>query len=97
MRAAQAYQPKTISLSGGVSCNSALRKAIKAAAEKLGLPVYYPSPVLTTDNGAMIAAAGYPKLLRGERSNIDLTASASLKLQNMDLAQPSGKARYRLS
>jgi len=60
MKAAEAYNPKTLTLSGGVSCNSELRKVIKAAAEKIGISVYYPSPILTTDNGAMIAASGYP-------------------------------------
>ncbi|MEW6731192.1 MAG: tRNA (adenosine(37)-N6)-threonylcarbamoyltransferase complex transferase subunit TsaD [Acidobacteriota bacterium] len=97
VKAAQTYRPKTLILAGGVACNSALRVSIKAAAEKLGVPVYYPSPILTTDNAAMIAAAGYPKLLRGEKSSLDLTAVASLKLQNIDLATPKGKVRYRLS
>lgn len=97
-KAAQAYHPKTVILSGGVACNSALRVAVKEAAEKMGAPVYYPSPILTTDNGAMIAAAGYPKLVKGERAGVDLTANSSLKLQNLDIAPPpQGKVRYRLS
>ncbi len=94
------FQPKTIILSGGVACNSALRVAAKSLSEKMNTPLYYPSPILTTDNGAMIAAAGYPKLLRGERVNLDLTATSSLKLQNLDLPsedKPKGKVRYRLS
>ncbi len=94
------FQPKTIILSGGVACNSALRVAAKSLSEKINTPLYYPSPILTTDNGAMIAAAGYPKLLRGERANLDLTATSSLKLQNLDLPledKPKGKVRYRLS
>ncbi len=97
IKATQAFHPKTITLSGGVACNSALRAAVKIAAEKFNLPIYYPSPILTTDNGAMIAAAGYPKLLRGEKSGLDLTAIASLKLQNLDLTSHVGKGRYRLA
>lgn len=97
-RAVECYRPKTLTLSGGVACNSALREAMKAGAKRFGLPVYYPSPILTTDNGAMIAAAGYAKLLRGEKVSHDITATASLKLQNLDLAEPAkGKVRYRLS
>jgi N6-L-threonylcarbamoyladenine synthase len=99
-RAITDFQPKTIILSGGVACNSALRAEAKALSEKMGIPLYYPSPILTTDNGAMIAAAGYPKLLRGEKSGLDLTATSSLKLQNLDLpveSDPKVKTRYRLS
>jgi N6-L-threonylcarbamoyladenine synthase len=90
------HHPKTIILSGGVACNSALRASV--GAEDFGAPVYYPSPKLTTDNAAMIAAAGYPKLARGEDHGLDLTASASLKLQNITLEgyEIPLKARYRL-
>lgn len=99
-KTATTYQPKTLTLSGGVACNSALRSAIKELAGKLSIPVYYPSPILTTDNAAMIAAAGFPKLVRGERAGLDLTANTSIKLQNFDLplASPDNKkVRYRLS
>lgn len=94
------YNPKTLILSGGVACNSALRQAMKELAEKMKVALYYPSPILTTDNAAMIAAAGYPKLLRGEKVGLDLTAVSSLKLQNLELTtEPvkKGKIRYRLS
>lgn len=94
------FNPKTIILSGGVACNSALRLEAKNLSEKMNVPLYYPSPILTTDNGAMIAAAGYPKLFRGERVSLDLTATSSLKLQNIDLPsedRSKGKIRYRLS
>ncbi|HXG66356.1 MAG TPA: tRNA (adenosine(37)-N6)-threonylcarbamoyltransferase complex transferase subunit TsaD, partial [Blastocatellia bacterium] len=59
-KAVRRHRPRTIILAGGVACNSALRARVKA--EDFGAPVYYPSPKLTTDNAAMIAAAGYPKL-----------------------------------
>src|SRR4029450_5225571 len=58
--AVRRHRPRTIILAGGVACNSALRSAVSA--EDLGAPVYYPSPVLTTDNAAMIAAAGQVRL-----------------------------------
>jgi len=66
-RVAVDYRPKTLIVAGGVACNGALREAAREAAAKLGLPVYFPSPHLSTDNAAMIAAAGTVKLQAGER------------------------------
>ena len=67
-------------VSGGVACNSWLRNRFRQGFEKIGLPVYFPSPVLSTDNAAMIAAAGYPKLVRRELANMSLNADVNLKL-----------------
>lgn len=67
-------------LAGGVSANGALREAFLAAAEKNNLSLYYPQPILCTDNAAMIAAAGYYKFLKGEFAGSDLNAVANLKL-----------------
>ena len=53
------YSPKSIILAGGVSRNSQLRKSIKRASEEAGLKYYLPSPVLCTDNAAMIAGLGF--------------------------------------
>jgi N6-L-threonylcarbamoyladenine synthase len=95
-QAAQRHSPRTIILAGGVACNSALRAAI--GAEDFGAPVFWPSPILTTDNAAMIAAAGYPKLARGEDHGLEIAACASLKLENVSLEgyETPKKARYRL-
>ncbi|HZS44555.1 MAG TPA: tRNA (adenosine(37)-N6)-threonylcarbamoyltransferase complex transferase subunit TsaD [Blastocatellia bacterium] len=96
--AATEHNPRTVILSGGVACNSELRAAAKELCEKLQIPFYVPRPILTTDNAAMIAAAGYPKLLRGERANMSLSADVSIKLQNVDVedAALAGHVRYRL-
>lgn len=67
-------------LAGGVSANGALRDAFLAAAEKNNLSLYYPQPILCTDNAAMIAASGYYKFLKGEFASSDLNAVANLKL-----------------
>jgi N6-L-threonylcarbamoyladenine synthase len=65
-------------VSGGVACNRGLRAA--AAELRLGIPVYFPTPALSTDNAAMIAAAAFPKLARRELAGFDLRAQAGLKL-----------------
>jgi N6-L-threonylcarbamoyladenine synthase len=69
---------RTLIVSGGVACNSGLRAAARAA--RLSCPVYFPSPALSTDNAAMIAAAAFPKFERGEFIGMDAKAHASLTL-----------------
>ncbi|MFN0121648.1 MAG: tRNA (adenosine(37)-N6)-threonylcarbamoyltransferase complex transferase subunit TsaD [Blastocatellia bacterium] len=97
-RAAVMHHPRTIILAGGVACNSELRAAIGALAAELKVPAHIPSPIYTTDNAAMIAAAAYPKLLRGEHAGLDLNADVTLRLQNVDVETPvwKKKQRYRL-
>jgi N6-L-threonylcarbamoyladenine synthase len=93
---ADGLQPRTLIVAGGVACNLALRQAAETAASRLGLPVYFPSKHLSTDNAAMIAAAGYFHLKNGERAEPSMTADISLRLQNIDVEPLKGKARYRL-
>ena len=97
-RVADEYQPKTLIVAGGVACNGALRAAAQASASGLGVPVYFPSPHLSTDNAAMIAAAGTVKLKAGERASWDLNADVMLRLQNIDVEDEElrKKVRYRL-
>jgi len=87
--------PKTLIVAGGVACNTALRLSAESAAERLGVPVYFPSKHLSTDNAAMIAGAGYFHLRNGERADETMTADITLRLQNVDVEQLKGKARYR--
>jgi len=96
---AEEYYPRTLIVAGGVACNGALRGACRAAAARLDIPVYFPSPHLSTDNAAMIAAAGTVKLKAGERAGLDLNADVTLRLGNIDVeedAQKRAGARYRL-
>lgn len=98
-RMALEYYPRTLIVAGGVACNGALRRVSSEVAARLGIPVYFPSPHLSTDNAAMIAAAGTVKLLAGERSGLDLNADVSLRLQNVEVeddALRQGRVRYRL-
>jgi len=93
---AAGLQPKTLIVAGGVACNMALRQAAEAAASRLNIPVCFPSKHLSTDNAAMIAAAGYFHLKHGERADPTMTADITLRLQNLDVEQLKGKAKYRL-
>ncbi len=98
-RLAEEHSPKTLIVAGGVACNGKLREVCNEAATRLGVPVYFPSPHLSTDNAAMIAAAGTVKLLAGERADLDLNADVTLRLQNIDLEEEAAKrrnVRYRL-
>ena len=92
-------QPKTLIVAGGVACNLALREAAATMGEKLCLPVYFPSKHLSTDNAAMIAAAGHFHLKNGERADLRMTADITMRLQNLeneDAELRKRKVRYRL-
>ncbi len=77
LRAAEAYGVTAVHLAGGVSANSALRKAMR---EQLNCPVRYPSPILCTDNAAMIGAVAHWHFINGHQDSIDLDVTPSLQL-----------------
>ena len=77
-------QPKTLIVAGGVACNLALQSAAEKASNKLGIPVYFPSKHLSTDNAAMIAAAGYFHFQKGSRGELAMLADVTMRLQNLD-------------
>jgi N6-L-threonylcarbamoyladenine synthase len=78
--AAREHEARAILVSGGVAANRELRESFEARARALGIPVLFPSVKLSTDNAAMIAAAGYLKILRKEFSGIELNADVELRL-----------------
>ncbi len=75
--AAEQIDAESIVIAGGVACNVGLRSA---ARNQNGLPFYFPSAGLSTDNAAMIAAAAFPKFERGDFAGFDLKAQPSLLL-----------------
>ena len=78
IQAAEKYNAKCIFVSGGVSANTTLRKAIVDRAEDL--PVYFPPKFLCTDNASMIAAAGYKRFEAGHRDDWNMDAKPSWPL-----------------
>lgn len=80
MHAVESCGIKKFAIAGGVASNSALREALTKACEERGVTFYHPSPILCTDNAAMIGAAGYYEYVKGVRHGYDLNAVPNLKL-----------------
>jgi len=78
--AARAYDVATIFVTGGVAANQELRQTFEREGAHEGLPVYFPSRPLSTDNAAMIAAAAYPKFLARDFAPMDFSAEAGMAL-----------------
>ena len=78
---AEAYGAKSIGIAGGVSANSRLRADAEARGNAAGLPIYIPRLSLSTDNAAMIAAAGLRMLERGTASAA-FTAAADIPINS---------------
>ena len=86
MAAAAAHDVGTVTIVGGVAANSRLRERMTAACTVADRRLLLPSPALCTDNGAMIAAAGWNRLAAGERT--DLAVQANPNLPMSALAMP---------
>ncbi len=81
LAAARAHDVATLFVTGGVAANQELRQTFEREGAKDGLPVYFPSRPLSTDNAAMIAAAAYPKFLLKDFAPMDFSAEAGLLLR----------------
>ena len=79
-RTARAERLEHVQVCGGVAANAGLRAAMRAAGAEDGFAVHIPPPRRCTDNAAMIAAAGFHHLARGERAGLDLDASPTAPL-----------------
>lgn len=78
--AAKDYHISKLAIAGGVASNQTLRSAMEKACQENGIRFYHPSPILCTDNAAMIGAAAYYEYLKGTRHGWDLNAVPNLKL-----------------
>ena len=77
---------KQLVVAGGVSANLKLRERLKQLSEKLGVRVYFPRPEFSTDNGAMIAYAGYLRLAKGQHEPLSFGARARWRIEDIDTA-----------
>jgi len=77
LAAAKALGVPRVFLAGGVAANARLRERMQAACDAAGIALFYPPPVLCTDNGAMIAATGYFHLKAGHADDLTLPTLAS--------------------
>ncbi len=80
MQAAEQYHAEKFALAGGVASNAVLRQRMETACQEHGIQFYCPSPVLCTDNAAMIGTAAYYHYLAGRRDDWSLNAVANLRL-----------------
>ncbi|MCR5467483.1 MAG: tRNA (adenosine(37)-N6)-threonylcarbamoyltransferase complex transferase subunit TsaD [Lachnospiraceae bacterium] len=78
--AIEEYGAKKFAIAGGVASNGTLREAMEKMCKEKGVEFFRPSPILCTDNAAMIGAAGYYDYIAGIRSGMDLNAIPNLKL-----------------
>lgn len=71
---------KKLAIAGGVASNTAVRKAFLEECGKKNIKFYSPSPILCTDNAAMIGSAAYYEYIKGNTSDYNLNAIPNLKL-----------------
>lgn len=81
LKAASDKNVSTVALAGGVAANSRLRQELTRRSKEKGVKVVYPSPILCTDNAAMVACSGYFQLASGNTSSLDLPAVPNLHLE----------------
>ncbi|MXY49869.1 MAG: tRNA (adenosine(37)-N6)-threonylcarbamoyltransferase complex transferase subunit TsaD [Gemmatimonadetes bacterium] len=88
--AASAAGVDAILITGGVACNSRLRERMTEKGAESGLRVVYPPPILCTDNGAMIAAAGAYRFRNGQRDGLSLSVQPRARLADLTGAGMNG-------
>jgi len=83
MMAVEKTGVSSVVMAGGVACNKVLRENMKAAASPKGIGVFYPRPAYCTDNGAMIALAGYHRIIHGERADLSMDVKSRFPIDDL--------------
>lgn len=76
---------KRLVIAGGVGANKALRQRLTELTQKIGAEVYYPRPAFCTDNGAMIAYAGYRRLVLGQQNDLEIAIRARWPISELNI------------
>ncbi|MGD2125968.1 MAG: tRNA (adenosine(37)-N6)-threonylcarbamoyltransferase complex transferase subunit TsaD [Desulfobacteraceae bacterium] len=83
MEAGERTGVASLVIAGGVACNEALRQRLKQVASEKEIGVHYPRPEYCTDNGAMIALAGYHRIIHGERAELSIDVRSRFPVEDL--------------
>jgi N6-L-threonylcarbamoyladenine synthase len=83
MMASERTGVSSVVIAGGVACNKVLREGMKSAASPKGIGIFYPRPAYCTDNGAMIALAGYHRIIHGERADLFMDVKSRFPIDDL--------------